>query len=422
MTSGLMGRAVSLLAPLLIMPAMLEHLGSDLFGIWVTGTSILALAAFMDFGIGNSLLTRLAVQFGQSDLPGARRSIGAAFRILGIVAAVGLCLLAAAALAVLVWPDRSAGTILTMMLFFVVGLPLSVVYRILYADHRMVFYNVLQIATSACSVLFTFAAIAAGMAPLAVVAIYAAVPVLFMLATTLWYFATHPDHRPGRIDFQYGGEGRDLFRLGLGHLVLGILTAVGMNIDIPLILYTLGSEAVTDYALPSRIGMLLLVVVGTVFMPLWSVNGAAMARREFAWVRRNTFRMSVGGGLAIAALGTLMTLGIDLIMQLWVGQAFPDQRLVLATTTVAVTVIAVTSPYNMVLNAAGQVAVQVWAWGAFVAVSVAVKLVLMPLWGAWSVAVVTALAYLVCITPVILVSALRITSPQPGRRTPRGSG
>lgn len=391
---------------------MLDHLGSILFAIWVTGTSITWIAAFMDFGIGNSLLTRLSVHFGKADVDGARRSIGAAYRILGIVSAAGLGLLAVASILVLIWPGRSAEVILFVLVFFMVGIPLSVVYRILYANQQMVLYNVLQMGSAACSVLFTFSAIALGLPALGVVAVFAAVPVLFMLGTSLWYFARFAQYRPRRPDFLYGSEGRDLFRLGLGHLGLGILTAVGMNIDIPLILYALGSEAVADYALPSRIGMILLVIVTTVFMPLWSVNGAAMARQEYSWVRRNTFWMSIGGGLVILAVGIALTLGIDVIMQLWVGKSFPDQGRVLAATIVAITVIALTSPYNMVLNAAGQVNAQIWSWGAFVILSIIGKLLVVPIWGAWSVSIVNAVAYGLCITPVIIVCALRVTSPQ----------
>jgi len=417
MTSSLLSRAVMLLAPLLIMPAMLDHLGPGLFGVWVTGTSIISLAAFMDFGIGNSLLTRLATYHGRFEEAAARRSIGAAYRILGLVSLAGFGLLLAGWALVLFWPGRTVGMtegngtlIVVMLLLFLAGLPLSIVYRVLYAHQQMALYNLLQIASSVFSVIFTFSAIRVELSALAVAAVFGAVPIGFMLATTLWYFATFPKYRPRGWDFGHGSEGRDLFRLGLGHLGLGILTAVGMNIDIPLILYTLGSDAVTAYALPSRIGTLLLVVVVTVFMPLWSFNGVAMARHEYAWVRRNTFRMSLAGGLAIAGIGAALTFGIDLIMQLWVGKAFQDQGLIIAAMTVATTVIAVTSPYNMVLNAAGKVNIQIWGWGAFVGLSVIGKVLLIPVFGAWVVSIITAIAYVVCIAPAIIISALNLTS------------
>ena len=419
-TSSLVSRAVMLLAPLLIMPAMLDDLGPSLFGVWVTGTSIIALAAFMDFGIGHSLLTRLCTYHGRAEREPARRSIGAAYRILGLISLPGFGLLLIGWGLVQLWPDGAAALaagngslIVVMLLLFLVGLPLTIVYRVLYANQQMFLYNLLQIASALCSVIFTVAAIRIDLPPLAVVAVFGAVPIVFMLGTTLWYFTRFPAYRPRGSDFLYGFAGTDLFRLGLGHLGLGILTAVGMNIDILLILYTLGSEAVTAYALPSRIGSLLLAVVATAFMPLWSFNGAAMARQEYAWVRRNTLRMSLIGGLAIAALGVVLTLGIDLIMQLWVGRAFADQGLVLAAMTVATTVIAVTSPYNMVLNAAGQVRVQILGWSAFVVLSVIGKLLVLPVYGAWSMSVVTAVVYAACVAPAIILSALNLTRPQP---------
>ncbi len=416
MTSSLFSRAVMLLAPLLIMPAMLDHLGSAQFGVWVTGTSIISLAAFMDFGIGNSLLTRLSIHYGRGDDPAARRCIGAAYRILGLVSVAGSGLLFLGWLVATVWlagsggiAGGSAALIFIMLLLFLIGLPLSIVYRVLYANQQMLLFNMLQIASSAFSVIFTFLAIRVDLPALAVAAVFGAVPVLFMLVTTLWYFATYPRYRPAGQDFLHGDEGRGLFRLGLGHLGLGILTAVGMNIDIPIILYMLGSDAVTNYALPSRIGSLLLVVVVTVFLPLWSINGAALARREYDWVRRNTLRMSLAGGAAILVLGVGLMLGIDLIMTLWVGKAFPDQHLVMVAMTAATVVIAVTSPYNMVLNAVGKVRVQIWGWAGFLVSSVICKIILVPIYGAWIVSIVTALAYVICIAPAIIVSALKVT-------------
>lgn len=415
-TSSLLSRAASLIAPFLIMPAMLRHLGSGGFGIWVTGVSVIGLAGFMDFGIGNSLLTRLSGHFGRNDVAAARRDIGSAYRMLGLIFLVGLGLLLLGLCLVWAWPrgrtslvEGDGGLVLVTLLFFLMGLPLSVVYRIFYAHQQIGLYNLLLVIGAALSVGLTMSAIAADLPGWIVVTIYSAVPPSLMLLSTVLYFHRNPDYRPQRQDFGFDDDARALLRLGLAYLALGILMAVGTNIDISLVLYSLGSDAVTNFAMPGRIGSLLQIIVVTVFLPLWSFNGAAMARQDYAWVRRNTLRMSLGASLAIALLGLALVFGIDHIMQLWVGHGFPDQRRVIAGMALAATIIAAVSPWNMVLNAAGVIRVQIWGWGAFVLVSILAKVVLIPLVGAWIAPLVTAVAYAICIAPAVILFALRLT-------------
>lgn len=412
---NLAGRAVSLLAPLLLFPAMLEHLGSTGFGVWVTGLSITALAAFMDFGIGNSLLTQLAVYFGQSDVNAARRAIGASYRILGLVFLGGMAVFATVLMITLIWPttvpirgDSESALVFIVLFFFFVGIPLSVIYRVLYSQQQILLYNALLILQSGLSVASTLWAIEVGLSSLAVVGIYSAIPVVVLSFASLWYFSVYPSYRPRLMDFAPGEESRGLVMLGLAHLILGILTAIGMNHDIPLILYALDAEAVTNFSMPSRIGSLLLIAVIAAFMPLWSFYGARIARSEYQWLRGNAIRMSIWGAFAIALIGIILTVNSHAIMNLWVGRSFPNQELVIGTIAVYSVVIAMTSPWNMILNAAGQVRVQIWGWGTFVVLSIMGKLVLVPIYGPWIVSLVTAVCYLVCIFIPVLVTSQRL--------------
>jgi O-antigen/teichoic acid export membrane protein len=420
MASNVIGRIVTLIAPFVIMPAMLAHLGPDGFGVWVTGVSIVALAGFMDFGLGNSLLTRLSGHFGRGDTDMARRDIGRAYRMLGIITLAGLGLMLAGVIAFMFWPQGDAAMgygnavlVWITLLSFLISLPVSIVFRVIYAHQKIALYNFLLMAGAGISIVVTLLAIFLQFPGWAVVSIYSAVTPITMVAATLWYFRRFPQYRPQANDFAFDEEGRAMFRLGLGHLRLAVLTAVGMNIDIPLVLYLQDAQAVADFALPARLGALLPLAVATVFLPLWAYNGAAMARQDFAWVRRFALWMSILGGVGIAVVGAGMTLWVDPIMQFWTGKSFPHQQLVLMAFAVSGTIIALTSPSNMVLNAAGIVNVQFWAWLAFVGLSVLGKAIFVPMHGAWVVGAVTAVCYGICITPAMIVYALRATQPHP---------
>lgn len=413
-TSSLASRLVTLIAPFLVMPAMLDYLGPKGFSIWVTSISIINMAAFMDFGVGNSLLTRLSAYYGRSDFVSARRDIGASYVILFAVFLAGLGCVAVFFGAI--YPslcdcspiaDSDHVIILVMLLFFISGLPLTVIYRVVYANQKIWLYSIMQISSAIISVIMILVAMELSAPIWVVVSIFSGSPVAISFVASILYYRKQPNYRPRRQDLAFGEDGLALLRLGLGHLCLGIIIAVSMNIDMTLILSKLGSEAVANFAMPARIGSLLHIMVGLVFLPLWSFNGAAIARHDYKWVMRSSMWMSFLGGLSVAVFGLILTLNIDQIMQIWSGRSFADQNLVVGSASIFATVIAIVAPWNMVLNAAGKVKVQIWAWGGFLAVSVFGKFVLVSTYGSWVVSLVSAFAYLICIAPLTIGSALR---------------
>ncbi|MGC1782963.1 MAG: hypothetical protein WA708_10630, partial [Acidobacteriaceae bacterium] len=60
---------------LVTVPLTLHYLGAERFGLWMTISSVLAMASFADFGIGNGVLNTVADAFGRNDLVTIRRAI-----------------------------------------------------------------------------------------------------------------------------------------------------------------------------------------------------------------------------------------------------------------------------------------------------------------------------------------------------------
>ena len=67
---GLMTAAnsgVGVLGSLIVMPLMLHSLGAERFGLWVTLTSLMAISALGDLGIGNGLINAISTTHGADD-------------------------------------------------------------------------------------------------------------------------------------------------------------------------------------------------------------------------------------------------------------------------------------------------------------------------------------------------------------------
>lgn len=408
-SAGALGRILGLAAPFITMPWMVHYLGPRGFGIWVTATGLTTMSAFLDFGLGNALLTRLSSAFGRDAIPEAQEAISCAYVALGSVALAALALgtlvgiVGAPALHLAeIAPLPGELAILASTLFgFVLGIPASIIHRVYYAKQQVAASNAWQVLGAALSVTVTFLCIHLQAQPWELTLAYALAPIVAMLAASLWFYAQNPALRP-RLALASWPVIRDLLSLGLRFLSLAILTSFLLNLDNIVIAWKAGPEAVTNFSVPAKLGSLLMLVVTTLFLPLWAANGEAMARGDHAWVRKNTRRMSLYGGLLVAVMGAGLVLLGDRLIWLWMGRSFDQQTQVLAAVATFATIMAVTSPYNMQLNASGKVSIQIAAWIGFGLIAVPTKLFLVSSSTLWWAPLSSALAYACTVMPLMM--------------------
>lgn len=412
---GLAGRVASLAAPFVVMPAMLAHLGEARFGVWMAAVSATSVATFLDLGIGNGLLTRLSQAIGRSDFGFLRRDIASAYASMTAIALTCLGLLFG--LVLIVDSTRVADAwfaldrdhldiVLVSFAGFLFGLPASVIHRVMYACQKAWQSSLWQVVSAGFSVSLCLLALGANLDDWEIVAAYSLPPAAVATVSAVWFFRREPDMRPGISDVSMRHV-IDLLKIGVPFLALSIVTSLSLNADNLVIASRLGPEAVTEYAAPARLAALLGLLVTTMFLPLWAANGEAIARRDHAWVRRTARRMSGIGGLAVAIAGLILVAGSDAIMMLWMGRTFDQQFGTIASLSVLSVLMALTAPYNMILNSQGMVRPQLWAWGTFALISLPLKYWLVEPDRLWFVPMVSGLLYASVIATVVVFAVRR---------------
>ena len=423
---GLGSRFVGLIAPMIVLPIMLRFLGSADFGVWATSISITSMGAFLDFGIGNGLLTRLSDSTAKKDFASSRRLIAGSYVILIAVAVIGVVAVSFITLCVNPFGSvshsengaDSKGIVQAVMFIFFLGIPATVIYRILYAQRRIPLCSFLQVLGSAAAVAACLIGIHVGAEHRLVIILYGLMPILVMFLSTVWFFVTNPHIVPRFYDFKHS-EAKSLIGLGSQFFILSILTAVGLNADMLIISHNAGSSAVAEFALPFRLGSVLGIVVLNLFMPLWAFNSEAFANGDVAWVRRSSIYFSFVGGLMVFIGGAVLTMLSPWIMNLWVGRQFSQQSDILWAMTISSAVISVTAPFNMVLNSKGLVMKQILAWTFFCVLTIPAKLIFVSKVTLWVAPAITAVGYTFFVTPIVIIFALRqLNSGKLGSNSP----
>lgn len=383
----------------------------------MTVASVSTFSAFVDLGIGNTLLTRLTESYSNEDLARSRSLVLNAYVVaslsavvLGVVAAIGLTLLHGST-----WsesqgipPEEVLGIVAVTIAAFILTIPIAMIGRVRYATGAVAEENAWQALTSISAAAAFIACVWLGGGPVWAVASAAfAVPFVGLVSTGS-YFMRKSSLLPGGLRPTLHGV-LLLLSMGIPFLAIGATTALAQNADLFIASSLLGLSDAAQLSVSVRVTGMLSTFFTLVALPLWPAAGSALAAHDYNWVRRTTIRMVVIAVLVVGVPGLLLaTVFLDLVAD-WVGQGAiaPTAELLLALTAWNL-MLAASSPFFMVQNAGGVLAPQLVGWLLFLGGSLAGKVALAPSHGLLAFPVVSMAAFVVCVVPAVAIGYRRV--------------
>ena len=367
--ASVLQRAVSIAVTLVTVPVLIDYLGVERYGVYATITSLVALAAFADLGIGNGLINAVAGADGRGDRAGARVFVSSAYAMLTMVALI-LGATFALTFSFIPW-DRvfnvqsgvaaadAAPAVAAFGAAFLLSLPLSAVQRIQLGLQEGA-VNGLWITVGQLLLLVGLLSAVVVGAPLsALVLVFAWAPVVVLVANTALLFGVRRRWLRPSLSLVERKASRYLLHVGFFFFLIQLGASLGYASDNVIIAHVLGPEAVPQYAVPFSLAMFVPVIVSFFLMPLWPAYRASLAEGDVAWVRL-AFRRSVTVGLAVSLPGAavLVVFGKDLV-HAWVGEEIdPTLPLLIGLAVWSVAISSINGPLAMLLNGAGIVRFQ----------------------------------------------------------------
>lgn len=333
-------KGASFLTSLISVPLAIRYLGPERYGLWITVTSVSAVLAFADFGMGSGLMNAVAEASGRDDREAARRYVSSALLMLSGVAlavAMGFALVYRFVPWARVFNVSSSSAVseagpavAVFVVFCLLSIPLGIVQRVQMAYQEGFRANIWQAAGSALALAGVLLAIRLRCGLSWLVAALSGGPVV-ALALNGWaeFRWAKPWLSPSRHCFDWRSA-RKITGMGVLFVVLQVAAALILTSDNIVIAQVLGAAAVAQYAVPMRLFDVLGSAAGILFMPLWPAYGEALARGDLRWVRKTVVRSQNLTLLICGLPAALLVVFGKSIIHLWVGPTIQPTHLLLA--------------------------------------------------------------------------------------------
>ncbi|MER9829155.1 hypothetical protein NKJ51_12310 [Mesorhizobium sp. M0134] len=399
-----MAKVVSVGSGLITVPLTIGYLGPELYGMWATIVSFIAILSFADLGLGNGVLSGVADAAGRDDLATARRYVSSGYLALTLIAGV-FAVVFAITFPLVEWSSffnvktplamsEAAPAVAVFAACFICGIPLAVVQRVQLGMQR----GFLAAAWQCVSGLLTLVGLLAAVfleAPLPwLILVFAGVPVLVNALNSFTFYRNIGRAVAPSVRLASWIAGRRIARIGSLFFVLQVVVAVAYASDTFLVAHLVDASSVASYNVPERMFGMVSIVIGMALTPLWPAYGEAIARGDHGWVRQ-TLRRSLITAVPIAAAATIAIAIVGpYLLSLWVGDKIMIVPGLLWGFALWKTVETAANTFGAFLNGSNVIMQQVVISILTAIAALSLKLYLVPLYGVAIVPWSTAAAFL----------------------------
>ncbi len=353
--SKLTGIAVSIVT----IPLTLEYLGKELFGVWMLVTGILATISFADLGIGIGLQNGISKSFGLEDPKIARNYIKNAYiTVFSLTSFFILLFLAILFAEKLIPPNLSISEVSTEtknaliagVFLYLIGVPTSLIHRVLNGYQENHTTNILIIAGSLLSLIGIYASVTLDLGLMGVMSFFILAPSIVNAIYSIYFLKTRPNSwSEEKIDTAII---RKLINDGGWNLLAQLLYSVKTNAPPIIISFAVGVVAVGEYGIAQRVVSILGIITAVALQPLWSAYGEAYYRGDKEWITKSLKR-SIFLVLSITIPSSVFfTLLGSEVIELWTSSSSPS-TLLIAALSLWVVISNVNVCFAMFLNGIG---------------------------------------------------------------------
>lgn len=348
-------KGCSIVISLLIVPLTLGYVSSDLYGIWLTLSSIMMWLNFFDIGFTLGLKNKLAEAITLGDMQRGKALVSTTYFMM-ISIFIPLCIILEIIIPHINWASflnvdssYSPDIIKTLHILaacFCVQMIVNVLTAVLAAYQKVALSSAFPVIGNFISLFIILLLTKYAPPSLSLLALtVSTIPVLVIIIASLVLYSRTFEVVAPKWTFVRKEYIKDLFNLGSKFFLIQIQVVVLYQCTNILISNLSGPSDVTSYNIAYKYITISTMILSIIVAPLWPAFTEAYTKQDYAWMKNVYNKMcKLWGVLVIAVI--LMIIASPIVYKLWIG----DKAYISFTMTVLVGVYSIIHSWNLIQN------------------------------------------------------------------------
>lgn len=362
-------RGINILISLILIPMTINYVNSELYGIWLSLSSIVSWLGFLDIGFGLGLRNKLttAIAFGKYKYGKILVSTTYAFMtiiftIVGVVAYF-CCNLVNWAYLLNISADYNEVVIVSFqiaIIAFCVRMVLQIVTNVSQAFQMTALANAIDMFGNILSLIFVWL-LTKTMAP-SLIYLSGALclaPLVAILFANLYLYLDKFHVVAPSLHYARVFVLKDITSLGAKFFLIQIICVILYQATNFLISHYCGPEQVTVYNIVYKYLNVVILIISIIYSPVWSALSDAFAKKDYKWMQ-NTYRKII----YILILSELLLFSLIIISPLvynfWIGSAVLIPFHITLLVGIYMGILLIGNTYAMIVNGMGVVKLQTY--------------------------------------------------------------
>lgn len=376
---SLIGKMLSLLSSLLVVPLTIDYINPTRYGIWLALSSIIAWIGIVDLGLGHGFRNKLASSLANKDTMLSKQLVSTTYIFLSFLIFIIYIFLLLFNHYIdwtsLLKIDSSYQNELHKVFgivaaFFCLKLVVGIFYIVLYADQKAGTVSICQGISNALSLLAIFFLTRYTEGSLVNLAIfYSGVPSIFVLLISIVSFVLIKKYKIISPSFSCLKTSliKGIFSLGFKFFLINICMIIIFQISNLVISREIGQEEVAQYNISYKYFNILYIIANIIVNPFWSAFTEAYVQKDYEWMKRMVTKLENIWLLSIV-IGLIMLLVSPFIYKLWLNDKISNNMTLNIIMVIFYLIHILASVYMYLINGLGTVKIQliIYVIGAFI--------------------------------------------------------